>query len=146
MDHKTMQNLIYALHDGELDPLQAQQAQAHLKSCGQCQNLLMAWKNTSQIFAQPENLSQVFVQNVMNQVKELPLPPLEKPFWSGIWIYFSARNLALASAFVLMLAVVFKLKPQPKIESGLEIQYMAELFESREEVETETTLVENYFL
>jgi anti-sigma factor RsiW len=160
MDHETLKDLVFALHDGELSPALRGEAEAHLAACAECRAKLEGWRRTSAAFFRPSSSlgSERFVRGVMERIEEeaerLPAPSA----LSGLLRIFSPLpRLALAGAAALA-AALFLVRPAapppPALNAAAEVVYVAELMEGPAESaeasagadERIGTAIEEYFL
>ena len=110
MDHEWMKEKLFELYDGQLPPESRDVVQSHVDHCAECQILRDEWKQTKGEIIEPLRVanSELFVQNVMRQVRGIALREA-KAGWAVFsrWA-FPALGLAMTS---FALACVLTLRP-----------------------------------
>ena len=90
MDHKTIQDQLFALHDGELTGAARRAVEDHLLDCVDCRAIVAQWKQVAGVlFRSPEVFpSEVFVQRVMQRITTPRPQPFRLPRWilEGGWL------------------------------------------------------------
>lgn len=105
MNHDQIKEKIYSFYDDELSPVEKNELEIHLKSCGECSGLLKQWEQTRQSFskAAAPAASENFIASVMGRIEELEAPD-ERPErgWSlPDWLFPSlGYSVAVALIFV----------------------------------------------
>jgi anti-sigma factor RsiW len=75
MNHEKIQELIFALYDGELNAFERKSAEHHLTECQDCRRLTEGWRAASaKYFKKPSTApSEFFVRQTMARLQEVPL-------------------------------------------------------------------------
>ena len=106
MDHETIKDALYALHDGELSETQRGEVLAHLRSCAECAEAARRWESLSgalsRVFPRPTpRQTEAFVRAVMAR-----LGPGEEPAaWRRLAEAWLLPVLSFATA-VLLFAIL----------------------------------------
>ena len=90
MDHKTIQDQLFALHDGELTGAARRAVEDHLLDCAECRAMVAQWKRVAGTLFQPQavSTSEAFVQRVMQRIAPLSPQRFHLPRWilEGGWL------------------------------------------------------------
>ena len=70
MDHKTIQDQLFTLHDGELTGAARRAVEDHLLDCAECRAIVAQWKHVAGVLFRAPTLStsEIFVQRVMQRI------------------------------------------------------------------------------
>ena len=84
MDHKAIQDQLFALYDGELAGAARRAVEDHLLDCAECRAIVAQWKHVAGVLFRAPTLStsEAFVQRVMQRIA----PPLPQRFRLPRWI------------------------------------------------------------
>lgn len=94
MDHKAIQEQLFALYDGELTGPAREAVETHVAGCEECLGLVAQWTRVAgAFFRAPEGLaperlaSEAFVQRVMRRISAPRRAPRRIPAWilNGRW-------------------------------------------------------------
>ena len=96
MNHEKMQELIFALYDGELnDSRQRQEAESHLAACVDCHELYNGWTESSKELFKKTSVasSEFFVRQTMSRIRSESRP---RSAGAGIFLRWLVPALSLA--------------------------------------------------
>ncbi len=89
MDHKTIQDKLFLLADGELPENERQAIVSHLDDCGECAGLILQWRKVQETLG-PASLpepSEVFVFTVLDRLEPRRRPePILNPRRLAAWL------------------------------------------------------------
>jgi anti-sigma factor RsiW len=146
MSHDSFEELVFALHDGELSPAERARAEAHLAECSACRAVLEGWKKSAPAFfrAPAAPPSEAFVQRVM---AALPAAA-PRADWRE---FFTFPRLALAGAGALVLVLFLRPdRPPMPVDPSAAVLHVASVLGSESPDAEEGTgpeeAVEEYFL
>ncbi len=90
MDHKTIQDQLFALYDGELTGAVRRSVESHVAGCAECRALMAQWQQTAgRLFRAPRvATSEAFVERVMRRIATPDRQPFRLPRWilEGGWL------------------------------------------------------------
>ena len=90
MDHKALQDQLFALYDGELTGAARRTVEDHLLDCAACRAVLAQWKQVAGVVFQPPAVapSEAFVQGVMRRIAPAAPRRSHLPRWilQGRWL------------------------------------------------------------
>ncbi len=90
MDHKAIQDQLFALYDGELHGEARRAVEGHVLDCAECRTLIVRWKRVAGTCFQSPNvsISDAFVERVMQRIPTPPPQPFRLPSWllKGGWL------------------------------------------------------------
>jgi anti-sigma factor RsiW len=103
MDHQTVKDKLFALHDRELPEEIRQEVAGHLANCSECHETYVQWQRTANAFFQPPRIqtSEAFVYQVMERVNALKEPRGLTPW--GMRIRWLAPALGLTGVLLLFM-------------------------------------------
>ncbi len=105
MDHRLIQEQLFAFYDGELIGLARRAVEAHLLDCADCRTVVSQWTQVTRVaFQAPAvSASEVFVQRVMQRI-ETPRPQslrLSRWFFNSRWLI---PAMGLAAMVIVMIS------------------------------------------
>ena len=103
MDHKAIQDQLFALYDGELRGVAQRAVEDHLLDCVECRALLARWNRVAGTFFQSPavSTSEAFVERVMRRIVAQQPQPVRLSRWllKGGWLI---PAMGLAAMLVVM--------------------------------------------